>query len=92
MPQELRRPGFNPSWGSDAAERGDERRALVAEGALAGSAAYLDRVEVLITEMLRDEGVRLPGARREALRRRAEIDGIEIPEALLAQWRAAGAA
>lgn len=65
---------------------------LIDPGALAGSAAYLDRVEVLITEMLRDEGVRLPGARREALRRRAEIDGIEIPEALLAQWRAAGAA
>jgi (2R)-3-sulfolactate dehydrogenase (NADP+) len=65
---------------------------LIDPGALAGSTGYLDRIEVLITEMLRDEGVRLPGARREALRRQAEIDGIEIADALLAQWRAAGEA
>ncbi len=52
--------------------------------ALAGSAAYLDRVEVLITAMLLDSGVRLPGARREALRRRAESEGIEVSDAMLA--------
>jgi (2R)-3-sulfolactate dehydrogenase (NADP+) len=56
--------------------------------ALAGSSAYLDRVEVLVTEMLRDDGVRLPGARREQLRRQAEEQGIEVAEALLAQWAA----
>ncbi|RQO53388.1 sulfolactate dehydrogenase [Variovorax sp. KBW07] len=60
---------------------------VIDPGALAGSASYLDRVEVLVAEMLRDDGVRLPGARREALRRRAEADGIEVPDALLAQWR-----
>lgn len=60
---------------------------VIDPGALAGSASYLDRVEVLVTEMLRDDGVRLPGARREDLRRRAEAEGIEVPEALLAQWR-----
>lgn len=65
---------------------------LIDPGALAGSASYLDRIEMLVTEMLRDEGVRLPGARREALRRQAEVVGIEIPEALLAQWRAAASA
>lgn len=65
---------------------------LIDPGALAGSTGYLDRIELLITEMLRDEGVRLPGARREALRRQAEVDGVDIPEALIAQWRAAGAA
>ncbi len=59
---------------------------VVDPGALAGSDAYLDRVEVLITEMLTDEGVRLPGARREALRRRAELEGIEVAESLLASW------
>jgi (2R)-3-sulfolactate dehydrogenase (NADP+) len=37
--------------------------------------------------MLRDEGVRLPGARREALRRRAEVEGIEVPDALWTAWR-----
>jgi (2R)-3-sulfolactate dehydrogenase (NADP+) len=60
---------------------------VIDPGALAGSASYLDRVEVLVTEMLRDNGVRLPGARREDLRRRAEAEGIEVPDALLAQWR-----
>jgi (2R)-3-sulfolactate dehydrogenase (NADP+) len=50
--------------------------------ALTGSDLYLDRLEVLVAEMLLDEGVRLPGARREALRRRAEADGIEVAELL----------
>jgi (2R)-3-sulfolactate dehydrogenase (NADP+) len=61
---------------------------VIDPGALAGSASYLDRVEVLVAEMLRDDGVRLPGARREDLRSRAEAQGIEVPDALLAQWRA----
>jgi (2R)-3-sulfolactate dehydrogenase (NADP+) len=61
---------------------------VIDPGALAGSASYLDRIEVLVAEMLRDDGVRLPGARREALRRRAEAEGIEVPDALLAQWQA----
>ncbi len=61
---------------------------LIDPGALAGRDGYLDRIEVLVSEMLRDEGVRLPGARREALLRKAEVDGIEVPDALLAQWRA----
>jgi (2R)-3-sulfolactate dehydrogenase (NADP+) len=60
---------------------------LIDPGALAGSASYLDRVEVLVDEMLGDEGVRLPGARRDALRRKAEAEGIEIPDALLEAWR-----
>ena len=60
---------------------------VIDPGALAGSAGYLGRVEVLVAEMLRDDGVRLPGARREELRLRVEAQGIEVPEALLAQWR-----
>ncbi len=62
---------------------------VIDPGALAGRDAFLDRVEVLITEMLRDDGVRLPGARREALRRAAERDGLNVADALLAQLRAA---
>ena len=62
---------------------------VIDPGALAGNAAYLDRVEVLVTEMLKDAGVRLPGARREALRRKAEAEGIEVAEAVLASLRAA---
>ena len=55
--------------------------------ALAGHDGYLDRVEVLVAEMLKGKGVRLPGARREALRRKAEADGIEVAEAVLASLR-----
>jgi (2R)-3-sulfolactate dehydrogenase (NADP+) len=61
---------------------------VIDPGALTGSAHYLDRVEVLVAEMLKDEGVRLPGARREALRRKAELEGIEVAEAVLASLRA----
>jgi (2R)-3-sulfolactate dehydrogenase (NADP+) len=59
---------------------------VVDPGALAGKEAYLDRVEVLIAEMLKDEGVRLPGARRESLRRQAQEQGMEVPDTLLAGW------
>jgi (2R)-3-sulfolactate dehydrogenase (NADP+) len=61
---------------------------VVDPGALAGRDAYLDRIEVLVAEMLRDEGVRLPGARREALRRKAEAEGVEVAEAVVASLRA----
>ena len=63
---------------------------VIDPGALApgtGSAGYLARVEVLMAEMLRDDGVRLPGARREALRRRAMVEGVEVSDALIAGWR-----
>ena len=59
---------------------------VIDPGALAGSDHFLDRIEVLLAEMLSDDGVRLPGARREALRRNAEAEGIEVPDALLASW------
>jgi (2R)-3-sulfolactate dehydrogenase (NADP+) len=54
-------------------------RALAGEG-------YFARVEVLVAELLKDDGVRLPGARREALRRRAEAEGLEVADALLSSW------
>jgi (2R)-3-sulfolactate dehydrogenase (NADP+) len=60
---------------------------VIDPGALAGSSSYLDRLEILVAEMLKDEGVRLPGARREALRRKAEAEGLEVADALLAQLR-----
>jgi len=53
--------------------------------ALAGSARYFERVETLVTAMLDDEGVRLPGARRHALADRAAQDGVDIAPALLQQ-------
>ena len=52
--------------------------------ALAGREGFLDRVEVLVHEMLLDDGVRLPGARREALLVHARANGIEVSDAMLA--------
>lgn len=62
---------------------------VIDPGALAGNDHYLDRLQVLVDEMLVDGGVRLPGARREALRRRAESEGIEVADSLLVAWAAA---
>ena len=61
---------------------------VIDPGALAGREAFLDRIEVLVLEMQKDAGVRLPGARREQLRRAAERDGIAVADATLAAWRA----
>ena len=58
---------------------------VIDPGALAGSHAYFERMELVITEMLVDDGVRLAGARRLALERKAQTDGITIPDALLTQ-------
>lgn len=58
---------------------------VIDPGALAGREMFLDRLEVLVREMLRDDGVRLPGARREQLRRTAERDGLNVSEALAQQ-------
>jgi (2R)-3-sulfolactate dehydrogenase (NADP+) len=63
---------------------------VIDPAALAGRDSYLDRIDVLVAEMLQDEGVRLPGARREALRRQAEAEGIEVSDAVLASLRGAG--
>ena len=41
--------------------------------------------------MLRDDGVRLAGARRLALERKAAVDGITIADALLTQLQALAA-
>ncbi len=64
---------------------------VIDPGALAGRENYLDRIEVLIGEMLVDDGVRLPGARREALKKQAEAEGLNLDDALLASLRGAAA-
>jgi (2R)-3-sulfolactate dehydrogenase (NADP+) len=50
--------------------------------ALAGREVYLVRIETLIGEMLKDEGVRLPGARRRELAARHRVTGITLSDAL----------
>lgn len=52
---------------------------------LAGGAVYHARVEALLAAILQDEGVRLPGARRQALDQKAQAEGIAVSDALLAE-------
>lgn len=58
---------------------------VIDPGALAGSDAYYERIEILITEMLIDDGVRLAGARRTSLEQQAMQSGLTIPDALKTQ-------
>jgi len=50
--------------------------------ALAGRDVYLARVEAIVSEMMKDAGVRLPGTRRRELVARHQVTGITIPETL----------
>lgn len=56
--------------------------------ALAGAESYYSRLEGMISRMLADEGVRLPGARRQQSAARVREEGIEISDALHAELRA----
>jgi (2R)-3-sulfolactate dehydrogenase (NADP+) len=56
--------------------------------ALAGRAVFDERLETLVTIMLVDPEVRLPGARRSALAEKAAREGIEVAQSLLDQLSA----
>lgn len=53
-----------------------------------GADIYYSRIEVLISKMLVEDGVRLPGTRRQRAAAKARADGIEITEALYAEVKA----
>jgi (2R)-3-sulfolactate dehydrogenase (NADP+) len=55
--------------------------------ALAGAEAYYARIEDMIGTMLADDGVRLPGARRQQAVARAQAEGIAIAESLYQELR-----
>jgi (2R)-3-sulfolactate dehydrogenase (NADP+) len=55
--------------------------------ALAGTDLYHSRLEAMVSKMLADEGVRLPGTRRHAAGAKARAEGIDIPDALAAELR-----
>ena len=57
-------------------------------GALAGNDAYLERVETLVAAMLEDDSVRLPGERRAVNARKADAQGLRVPDELMARLRA----
>ncbi|WP_233835272.1 Ldh family oxidoreductase [Paraburkholderia sp. ZP32-5] len=81
---------FGYEAGSFLTEDGERSRIghlfwAIDPGALAGDDAYLSRVEALIEMMLMDDDVRLPGYRRDHLAQMAGKEGVEIPDALIAQ-------
>ncbi len=56
---------------------------LIDPAALAGNDLYFDRLELFIAELLNDDDVRLPGARRETRLQKATSEGIEVHEDVL---------
>jgi len=56
---------------------------VIDPSALGGSAVYEERVEALIAAMLADNGVRIPGYRRNTLAVKAMSEGVELPPATL---------
>ena len=48
---------------------------------------HAERLETLLAAMLADEGVRVPGERRDELARRAAREGVEVPDGVLSQIR-----
>jgi (2R)-3-sulfolactate dehydrogenase (NADP+) len=61
---------------------------VINPNAMGGADVFAERVETLITAMLEDGDVRLPGARRYALAAKAARDGLNVSDATLAQIRA----
>lgn len=56
--------------------------------ALAGIESYFSRLELMIGTMLRDEGVRLPGTRRQKLVAQARAEGLLVSDVQMAELRA----
>lgn len=71
----------------DAGNRPRLGQAFIAidPGALAGQATYFERVEALLAAALAEEGVRLPGARRQALAAEAQAQGVPVAAPVLEQ-------
>jgi len=61
---------------------------VIDPGALAGADGFAARIETLIAAMLADEGVRLPGAKRETQSARAAAEGLDVADTLIASLRA----
>jgi (2R)-3-sulfolactate dehydrogenase (NADP+) len=81
---------IGPEADSFFAEQGNKPRIgqaflAIDPGALAGRERYLERVEAVVSAMLADEGVRLPGSKRFASEKRLRAQGIEVPDDLLAK-------
>lgn len=60
---------------------------VINPGALAGHSVYFERIESLVEAMLQDDGVRLPGGRREHQLQIAEEEGIAVNSEIITQLR-----
>lgn len=56
--------------------------------AFAGRDSFLARVEAIMASITGQEGARLPGGRREALREKAAREGLSVPAALVSEAKA----
>lgn len=56
---------------------------VIDPGALGGTATYSERIEALLSAMLVDDGVRLPGQRRFDLIAQSGVSGIDVSQATL---------
>ena len=61
---------------------------VIDPGALSGADGFAARIETLIAAMLADDGVRLPGAKRETQSARAAAEGLDVADTLIASLRA----
>jgi (2R)-3-sulfolactate dehydrogenase (NADP+) len=64
---------------------------VIDPNAMGGASVFAERIETLIAAMLEADGVRLPGARRYELQRKAQRDGINVSDAIATQLRAMAA-
>jgi (2R)-3-sulfolactate dehydrogenase (NADP+) len=55
--------------------------------AFAGREHFLERVEAIMESITAQEGARLPGGRRTALRERAATEGLTVPAHLVEEAR-----
>ncbi|MGE0013127.1 MAG: Ldh family oxidoreductase [Azoarcus sp.] len=58
---------------------------VIDPGALGGTDTYLERIETLMSAMFVDEGVRVPGDRRRGIALKAQREGVEVADAVIAQ-------
>lgn len=83
---------IGPEMDSYFSEQGNRPRSghlflVLSPAAFAGAEKFHDRLERIITLMLAENGVRLPGARRHAGRAAALRDGVALPAALYEELR-----
>ena len=84
------------TWSHDALSLGDDvggppRLGSTIIAIRADRAGFAGRVESLLMAMAEQPGVRIPGDRRHANRRRIEVEGVSVDEDLIGRLRILGA-